>query len=95
LWEVLAEAYTPLGFDALADETFAKLVLARVVEPTSKGGVRRTVGPGRGAALLEITRRPGIGFGGIVLASFQGAALPRRRRCSQRRRSLWPHSTGS
>jgi hypothetical protein len=36
LWEVLGEAYRRLGFDAVADEAFRALVLARIVEPTSK-----------------------------------------------------------
>ena len=36
LREVLLEAYRRLGFDAVADEAFRALVLARIVEPTSK-----------------------------------------------------------
>jgi len=36
LWHVLDSAYTRLGFDVLGDEAFKQLVLARVVEPTSK-----------------------------------------------------------
>lgn len=36
LWQVLEDAYDHLGFDAVADEAFRQLVLARVVEPTSK-----------------------------------------------------------
>lgn len=36
LWEVLSEAYRRLGFDAIIDEAFRALVLARIVEPTSK-----------------------------------------------------------
>lgn len=36
LWEVLGDAYRRLGFDAVADEAFRALVLARIVEPTSK-----------------------------------------------------------
>jgi hypothetical protein len=36
LWQVLTEAYTRLGFGAVDDEAFAQLVLARVIEPTSK-----------------------------------------------------------
>jgi hypothetical protein len=35
LFEALAAVYAQLGFDALEDEVFASLVLARVVEPTS------------------------------------------------------------
>ena len=35
LWEVLVEPM-PAGFDALADEAFRAMVLARIIEPTSK-----------------------------------------------------------
>ena len=36
LWQILTDAYQRLGFDAIDDEVFKKLVLARLVEPTSK-----------------------------------------------------------
>lgn len=36
LWRVLTEAYSRLGFNAIGDEAFAQLVLARIIEPTSK-----------------------------------------------------------
>ncbi len=36
LWQVLAGAYARLGFDAVDDAAFAQLVLARIIEPTSK-----------------------------------------------------------
>ncbi|WP_323420619.1 IS1634 family transposase [Raineyella sp.] len=36
LWTVLADAYDRLGFDALEDEAFKALVLARIIEPVSK-----------------------------------------------------------
>lgn len=36
LWDVLTDAYRRLGFDAVDDEAFRALVLARIVEPTSK-----------------------------------------------------------
>jgi hypothetical protein len=35
LFEALAGVFTALGFDALGDQVFAELVIARVVEPTS------------------------------------------------------------
>ena len=35
LFEALAAVYAQLGFDALDDEVFAAVVLARIVEPTS------------------------------------------------------------
>lgn len=43
LWEVLAGAYTKLGFDAVGDEAFKALVLARIVEPTSKADTVRVL----------------------------------------------------
>ena len=46
LWEVLEDAYARLGFDAVGNDTFKKLVLARVVEPTSKA--LRILGGGEG-----------------------------------------------
>jgi transposase len=36
LWQVLTDAYARLGFDGLADEAFRAMVLARIIEPTSK-----------------------------------------------------------
>jgi transposase len=36
LWQVLTDAYRRLGFEALADEAFRAMVLARIIEPTSK-----------------------------------------------------------
>lgn len=36
LWQVLMHAYAWLGFDVVGDAAFTQLVLARVVEPTSK-----------------------------------------------------------
>ena len=36
LWEVLSRAYQLLGFDSIKDEIFQQLVLARIIEPTSK-----------------------------------------------------------
>lgn len=43
LWEVLEAAYTRLGFDQVGNDTFRKLVLARVVEPTSKADTLRVL----------------------------------------------------
>lgn len=36
LWQVLQGVYARLGFDTIDDDAFAKLVLARLIEPTSK-----------------------------------------------------------
>lgn len=43
LWEVLERAYADLGFDAIGNETFRKLVLARLIEPTSKADTIRVL----------------------------------------------------
>jgi len=43
LWRVLTDAYCRLGFDALADEAFRAMVLARIVEPTSKADSLRVL----------------------------------------------------
>jgi hypothetical protein len=43
LWKVLASAYTRLGFDVLDDEGFRAMVLAWIVEPTSKAEVVRVL----------------------------------------------------
>ena len=44
LWDVLAGAYERLGFDVVGDETFRGLVLARIIEPTSKADTIRVLG---------------------------------------------------
>ena len=44
LWRVLEEVYGRLGFDAVADEAFKQLVLARIIEPTSKADSLRVLG---------------------------------------------------
>lgn len=43
LWQVLTDAYAHVGFDVLADEAFRAMVLARIVEPTSKAGSLRVL----------------------------------------------------
>ena len=43
LWAVLTSAYTRLGFDVLDDDGFRAMVLARIVEPTSKAEVVRVL----------------------------------------------------
>jgi hypothetical protein len=43
LWDVLAGAYARLGFDATADDAFRALVLARIIEPTSKADSLRVL----------------------------------------------------
>ncbi len=43
LWHVLTGVYARLGFDALDDAAFAQLVLARIIEPTSKADSLRVL----------------------------------------------------
>jgi hypothetical protein len=43
LWAVLTRAYAQLGFDVLGDDGFRAMVLARIVEPTSKAEVVRVL----------------------------------------------------
>ena len=43
LWRVLTSTYAQLGFDILADDGFRAMVLARIVEPTSKAEVVRVL----------------------------------------------------
>jgi len=43
LWKVLASAYARLGFDVVGDDAFAQLVLARIIEPTSKADSLRVL----------------------------------------------------
>ncbi len=43
LWRVLTDAYARLGFDILNDAAFRQLVLARIVEPTSKADSLRVL----------------------------------------------------
>lgn len=43
LWDILSQVYHALGFDEVGDEVFKQLVIARVVEPTSKRDARRVI----------------------------------------------------
>lgn len=43
LWHVLSSVYERLGFDVVADEAFKELVLARIIEPTSKADSLRVL----------------------------------------------------
>jgi hypothetical protein len=55
LWQVLTDAYRRLGFDAMADEAFRAMVLARIVEPTSPGWDTTPQVQERLAALFGVT----------------------------------------
>jgi hypothetical protein len=43
VWEALEAVYAWLGFDQIADEAFKALVLARIIEPTSKADTVRVL----------------------------------------------------
>lgn len=43
LWQVLTAVYARLGFDTIGDAAFEQLVLARIVEPTSKADSLRVL----------------------------------------------------
>jgi len=67
-FEALAGVFTALGFDAVGDQVFADLVIARVVEPTSlldAGRVLRDLGraPGSYATMKRTLRRVGVPSG--------------------------------
>jgi hypothetical protein len=49
VWETLEAVYTSLGFDQIADNAFKALVLARIIEPTSKSRHRPSAGRARRA----------------------------------------------
>ena len=90
LWDALCRAYDALGFDAAAggDEVFRQLVLARIIEPTSKldsaAGARR--GRGRAAPRYRTIKRRLPGYAERDVAA---AVWPRRAR---RTRALGPAS---
>jgi hypothetical protein len=73
VWETLAAVYAALGFDQIADNAFKALVLARIIEPTSKADTVRVLaelgvpGPTRVTFMRcligEVSvMRPGIGL---------------------------------
>ncbi len=43
LWQALERVYSDLGFDVVRDEAFRQLVLARIIEPTSKADTVRVL----------------------------------------------------
>ena len=55
LWHVLTAVYARLGFDTIGDPAFEQLVLARIVEPTSKADSLRVPAP-RSAATATPSR---------------------------------------
>lgn len=59
LWKVLSSAYARLGFDVVGDAAFAQLVLARIIEPTSKADSVRVVTEVGVEPALPCARCPG------------------------------------
>jgi hypothetical protein len=58
LFDALAGVYSSLGFDAIDDEVFRDLVIARVVEPTSLSDIDRVMaGLGRRSVSLSTRKR--------------------------------------
>lgn len=58
LYEALADVYTSIGFDVIADQVFRDLVIARVVEPTSLLDADRVLASlGQTAASLSTRKR--------------------------------------
>ncbi len=58
LFDALAGVYSSLGFDAVGDEVFRDLVIARVVEPTSLSDVDRVLAElGRRSVSLSTRKR--------------------------------------
>ncbi len=43
LWDVLEHAYREVGFDSVGTDSFKRLVLARIIEPTSKADTIRVL----------------------------------------------------
>jgi len=56
LWQVLTDAYAQLGLEVLADEAFRAMVLARIVEPTSKADSLRVLADLGAPALRTLFR---------------------------------------
>jgi hypothetical protein len=81
VWETLAAVYASLGFDQIADSAFKALVLARIIEPTSKADTVRVLaelgvpGPTRVTFMrcligevsrVRLGRMPGRGFSVVL-----------------------------
>jgi Transposase DDE domain len=83
LWRALAGGYAELGFDALGDEAFRALVLARIIEPTSKADSIRVLGEtGISPPSLRTVFRS---LGRCVERDYRGILA----------RACWAHATGA
>jgi len=83
LWRTLVEAYSRIGLDVLGDESFRAMVLARIVEPTSKADSLRVLAglgapcPDRSSLFRALKRSQNKGYRGriaTVLAGFSSRA---------------------
>ena len=85
LWQVLTDAYSRLGFDVLGDEAFRAMVLARIVEPTSKADSLRVLaeiggaGPGLRTLFRSLKRCQDRDYRGMLATACTGAFGRHRR----------------
>jgi len=75
VWETLAKVYADLRFDRLADQAFKALVLARIIEPTSKADTVRVLaelgvsGPSRVTFMRCLKRVIERDYRGVIAAA--------------------------
>jgi transposase len=75
VWETLAAVYAELGFDRLGDSAFKALVLARIIEPTSKADTVRVLaelgvpGPTRVTYMRCLKRVVERDYRGVIAAA--------------------------
>ena len=84
LWNALCRAYDALGFPQAtgSDEVFRQLVLARIIEPTSKQDSLRVLEEGRRSRAVVSHAQPapaGLGAGAVAAAATRRAPHPLRR----------------
>jgi hypothetical protein len=83
LWSVLTSAYAQLGFEVLGDDGFRAMVLARIVEPTSKAEVVR---------VLEEIGAPAMSLRTLFRSLARSQARDYR---GQLATAAWAHSAGA
>jgi hypothetical protein len=81
VWETLSAVYAELGFDQLGDQAFKALVLARIIEPTSKADTVRVLadlgvpGPTRVTYMRCLKRVVERDYRGVIAAACYGHAV--------------------
>jgi Transposase DDE domain len=83
LWSVLTSAYAQLGFEVLGDDGFRAMVLARIVEPTSRAEVVR---------VLEEIGAPAMSVRTLFRSLARSQARDYR---GQLATAAWAHSAGT